>query len=134
MREDEHKKAVIAMKSNRGGSPTPEQKSFRDKVKEMRTINGTGNEIKLEEEDDAKDRQPALGKHSNKYDLKIFQDAQAVASEAIVSAFVFILYSLLITLHMLISVTILFACLVRMFFKPSMFIYFNYSVPFLADV
>ncbi|CAH1408143.1 unnamed protein product [Nezara viridula] len=83
-KDEERKKAIAIVKAGRAGSPTPEQKLYRDKVKELRGKTGSNNEIKLEEEGEGgKDRQPPIAKYSNKYDMRLFQEAQAVASEAI---------------------------------------------------
>jgi hypothetical protein len=86
-------------------SSSTEQKLYRDKVREMR------NEVEDKKKNDTsssdtsqsdiftgKDLEPDIFNCSNisLYDLKLFQEAQAVASEKIVS--IFILHLLLIKL------------------------------------
>jgi len=73
-----------------------EQKMYRDKVKEMRNL--AENKHKSETSSDTsqsdhyagKDLEPDIFNCTNipSYDLKLFQDAQAIASEKIVSIFI----------------------------------------------
>lgn len=65
--------------------PTADQRMYREKVKEMRSKHVTRDDTNSIGDSESKERQPDLSKWSNKYDLKLFQEAQAVASEAIVS-------------------------------------------------
>lgn len=76
-----------------------EQKTYRDKVKEMRSI--LQDKKKSESSSDTSQSDHYIGKELEPdifnctniptYDLKLFQDAQAIASEKIVS--IFILFS-----------------------------------------
>ncbi|XP_066594721.1 histone acetyltransferase KAT7 [Prorops nasuta] len=89
-REDERKKSVanLAKKSPKGGHQTNEQRNYQLKVRELRNkwkasdnINesDSGGENQVSE----KDRQPRLANLTPDYDLKLFMEAQAIASEKI---------------------------------------------------
>ncbi|XP_043684386.1 histone acetyltransferase KAT7 isoform X1 [Vespula pensylvanica] len=90
-REEERKKSIanLAKKSPKGGHQTNEQRNYQLKVKEMRNKwkphtgedNGSdsGNDLPGNE----KDRQPRLTNLTSDYDLKLFMEAQAIASEKI---------------------------------------------------
>ncbi|KAK2580865.1 hypothetical protein KPH14_005939 [Odynerus spinipes] len=90
-REEERKKAIanLAKKSPKGGHQTTEQRNYQLKVREMRSKwkphtgedNGSdsGNDLPGNE----KDRQPRLTNLTSDYDLKLFMEAQAIASEKI---------------------------------------------------
>lgn len=73
-----------------------EQKLYRDKVKEMRNEvedkkkNETSSDTSLSDQYNSKELEPDIQNCSNlpSYDLKLFQEAQAVASEKIVSIFI----------------------------------------------
>ncbi|XP_014253089.1 histone acetyltransferase KAT7 [Cimex lectularius] len=80
-KEEERKKAMMSLKQGHSMNPTPEQKTYRDKIKEIRSKFVPKDDHQTD--NDHKDRQPDLTKLSNKYDLKLFQEAQAVASEVI---------------------------------------------------
>lgn len=75
-------------------SSSTEQKMYRDKVKEMRSEienkkkNETSSDTSQSDQYAGKDLEPDILNCSNipSYDLKLFQEAQAVASEKIVSA------------------------------------------------
>lgn len=73
-------------------NPTPDQKSYREHVKEMRTKDRPSSS--QSDNDDSsnsdrtnkeREREPNLTRCTNKYDLKLFQEAQTIASETIVS-------------------------------------------------
>lgn len=90
-REEERKKAIanLAKKSPKGGHQTTEQRNYQLKVREMRSKwkphtgedNGSdsGNDLPGNE----KDKQPRLTNLTSDYDLKLFMEAQAIASEKI---------------------------------------------------
>lgn len=89
-KEEERKKAQSILKSTHTNNPMPDQKSYRDLVKEQRC---KSNESHSDNEDSSssdpsmmKDREPNLNHTANKYDLRLFQEAQALASETIVSS------------------------------------------------
>lgn len=93
--EDERKKALsnLAKKSPKGLHQTNEQRNYQLKVKEMRSKSragsGSGNESTSggEHQGIEKDRQPRVSNLTSDYDLKLFMEAQAIASEKIVSIF-----------------------------------------------
>ncbi|XP_076296655.1 lysine acetyltransferase chameau isoform X2 [Lasioglossum baleicum] len=90
-REEERKKAVscLAKKSPKGVHQTTEQRNYQLKVREQRNKwkggSGDGNETDNESElqGNEKDRQPRLTNLTPDYDLKLFMEAQAIASEKI---------------------------------------------------
>ncbi|XP_076765848.1 lysine acetyltransferase chameau isoform X2 [Xylocopa sonorina] len=90
-REEERKKAVgcLAKKSPKGMHQTTEQRNYQLKVREMRNKwkgnTGDGNESDSsgELQGNEKDRQPRLSNLTPEYDLKLFMEAQAIASEKI---------------------------------------------------
>ncbi|XP_017756540.1 PREDICTED: histone acetyltransferase KAT7 isoform X2 [Eufriesea mexicana] len=90
-REEERKKAVtcLAKKSPKGLHQTTEQRNYQLKVREMRNkwkgSTGDGNESdsSCELQGNEKDRQPRLTNLTPEYDLKLFMEAQAIASEKI---------------------------------------------------
>ncbi|XP_076227270.1 lysine acetyltransferase chameau isoform X3 [Nomia melanderi] len=90
-REEERKKAVgcLAKKSPKGVHQTTEQRNYQLKVRELRNKwkgnTGDGNETDSENElqGNEKDRQPRLTNLTPDYDLKLFMEAQAIASEKI---------------------------------------------------
>ncbi|XP_029047708.1 histone acetyltransferase KAT7 isoform X4 [Osmia bicornis bicornis] len=90
-REEERKKAVscLAKKSPKGMHQTTEQRNYQLKVREMRSkwkgSAGDGNESDSSSElqGNEKDRQPRLSNLTPEYDLKLFMEAQAIASEKI---------------------------------------------------
>ncbi|XP_078037646.1 lysine acetyltransferase chameau isoform X2 [Augochlora pura] len=90
-REDERKKAVscLAKKSPKGVHQTTEQRNYQLKVRELRNkwkgSVGDGNETDNENDlqGNEKDRQPRLTNLTPDYDLKLFMEAQAIASEKI---------------------------------------------------
>ncbi|CAK9821057.1 Histone acetyltransferase KAT7 [Anthophora plagiata] len=90
-REEERKKAVacLAKKSPKGMHQTTEQRNYQLKVREMRNKwkgnAGDGNESDSSSElqGNEKDRQPRLTNLTPEYDLKLFMEAQAIASEKI---------------------------------------------------
>lgn len=100
-REDERKKAVacLAKKSPKGVHQTTEQRNYQLKVRELRSKwkgnTGDGNESDSgsELQGNEKDRQPRLTNLTPDYDLKLFMEAQAIASEKIVSRRVCNVYS-----------------------------------------
>ncbi|KAL1139248.1 hypothetical protein AAG570_006234 [Ranatra chinensis] len=81
-REEERKKGILTLKPSHLTSPTPEQKLYREKVKELRSKPNVKEEGS-NDSDSGKDRQPDLSRCCNKYDLRLFQEAQAVSSEMI---------------------------------------------------
>ncbi|XP_073978907.1 lysine acetyltransferase chameau isoform X2 [Rhodnius prolixus] len=81
-KEEERKKAQVLVKGQ-VHVPTADQRMYREKVKEMRSKHVTRDDTNSIGDSESKERQPDLSKWSNKYDLKLFQEAQAVASEAI---------------------------------------------------
>ncbi|XP_076655883.1 lysine acetyltransferase chameau isoform X2 [Halictus rubicundus] len=90
-REEERKKSVscLAKKSPKGVHQTTEQRNYQLKVREQRNkwkgSSGDGNETDNEGElqGNEKDRQPRLTNLTPDYDLKLFMEAQAIASEKI---------------------------------------------------
>lgn len=96
-REDERKRMIISMgkKSPKGGAhQTNEQRSYQSKIKDLRIKCKTplldGNESDNKNEIQAsidKTRQPNLVGLTPEYDLKLFLEAQAAASEKIVRLF-----------------------------------------------
>ncbi|XP_043802438.1 histone acetyltransferase KAT7 isoform X3 [Apis laboriosa] len=90
-REEERKKAIacLAKKSPKGLHQTTEQRNYQLKVREMRNKwkgnAGDGNESdsSCELQGNEKDRQPRLTNLTPDYDLKLFMEAQAIASEKI---------------------------------------------------
>ncbi|XP_011344100.1 histone acetyltransferase KAT7 isoform X2 [Ooceraea biroi] len=89
-REDERKKAIANLaKKPKGVHQTTEQRNYQLKVREMRNKwkghSGDGNESDSggEMQGNEKDRQPRLSNLTPDYDLKMFMEAQAVASEKI---------------------------------------------------
>ncbi|XP_029166064.1 histone acetyltransferase KAT7 isoform X4 [Nylanderia fulva] len=89
-REDERKKAVTNLaKKPKGVHQTTEQRNYQLKVREMRNkwkgSTGDGNESDSggELQGNEKDRQPRLTNLTPDYDLKLFMEAQAIASEKI---------------------------------------------------
>lgn len=77
-------------------SSSSEQKAYRDRVKEMRVQteekkkSETSSDTSLSDQYAGKDLEPDILKCTNipSYDLKLFQEAQAVASEKIVSTLI----------------------------------------------
>lgn len=77
-------------------SSSTEQKAYRDKVKEMRKEIEEKKKVEassdtsLSDQYGIKDIEPNIHNCTNiaSYDLKLFQEAQAVASEKIVSIFI----------------------------------------------
>lgn len=93
-REEERKKMMISLgkKSPKAGHQTTEQRNYQLKVKEMRNTkikkeekNANDTDSGGDQQELAKDRQPNLQGLVPDYDLKLFLEAQAVASEKIVS-------------------------------------------------
>ncbi|XP_068972669.1 histone acetyltransferase KAT7 isoform X1 [Bombus flavifrons] len=90
-REEERKKAVacLAKKSPKGLHQTTEQRNYQLKVREMRnkwkgnTGDGNESDSSCELQGNEKDRQPRLTNLTPEYDLKLFMEAQAIASEKI---------------------------------------------------
>ncbi|XP_011173629.1 histone acetyltransferase KAT7 [Solenopsis invicta] len=89
-REDERKKAIINLaKKPKGVHQTTEQRNYQLKVREMRNKwkgnTGDGNESDSgsELQGNEKDKQPRLSNLTPDYDLKLFMEAQANASEKI---------------------------------------------------
>ncbi|XP_032665905.1 histone acetyltransferase KAT7 isoform X2 [Odontomachus brunneus] len=88
-REDERKKAVanLAKKSPKGVHQTTEQRNYQLKVQEMRkkwkVADGHASDSGGEMHGNEKDRQPRLNNLTPDYDLKLFMEAQAIASEKI---------------------------------------------------
>ncbi|XP_029673177.1 histone acetyltransferase KAT7 isoform X1 [Formica exsecta] len=89
-REDERKKAVTNLaKKPKGVHQTTEQRNYQLKVREMRNKwkgnTGDGNESDSggELQGNEKDKQPRLNNLTPDYDLKLFMEAQAIASEKI---------------------------------------------------
>lgn len=82
-REDMRKKALEMYKrSSKNAHPTAEQKQYMQKIKDLRE------KFKMEPMDDVKpmfdkNREPDLTNFMSDYDLKLFRDAQALASEKI---------------------------------------------------
>lgn len=92
-REDERKKAItnLGKKMSKGVHQTTEQRNYQLKVRELRNKwkghSGDGNESDScgELQGNEKDKQPRLNNLTPDYDLKLFLEAQAIASEKIVS-------------------------------------------------
>lgn len=92
-REEDRKKAIacLAKKSPKGLHQTTEQRNYQLKVREMRnkwkgnTGDGNESDSSCELQGNEKDRQPRLTNLTPDYDLKLFMEAQAIASEKIVS-------------------------------------------------
>ncbi|KAG7213820.1 hypothetical protein KM043_003034 [Ampulex compressa] len=90
-REEDRKKAVsiLGKKSPKGMHQTTEQRNYQLKVRELRSKwkgqAGDGNESdsSAEIQGNEKDRQPRLSNLTPDYDLKLFMEAQAIASEKI---------------------------------------------------
>ncbi|XP_012271449.1 histone acetyltransferase KAT7 isoform X2 [Orussus abietinus] len=90
-REEERKKAIanLGKKSPKGLHQTNEQRNYQLKVKELRSkwkgADGDSNESDSggEPQGIEKDRQPRLKNLTPDYDLKLFMEAQAIASEKI---------------------------------------------------
>ncbi|XP_072756632.1 uncharacterized protein Chm isoform X2 [Anoplolepis gracilipes] len=89
-REDERKKAIMNLaKKPKGVHQTTEQRNYQLKVREMRNKwkgnAGDGNESDSggELQGNEKDKQPRLNNLTPDYDLKLFMEAQAIASEKI---------------------------------------------------
>lgn len=89
-REEERKKAITNLaKKPKGVHQTTEQRNYQLKVREMRNKSkghsGDGNESDSggEMQGNEKDRQPRLNNLTPDYDLKLFMEAQAQASEKI---------------------------------------------------
>lgn len=81
-REEMRKKAIENYKKTSGGHPTSDQKQYLLKVKDLRA------KFKAEANEDVKpivdkNKQPSLNNIVPDYDLKLFRDAQAIASEKI---------------------------------------------------
>lgn len=91
-REEDRKKAVacLAKKSPKGMHQTTEQRNYQLKVREMRSkwkgnaADGNESDSGSELQGNEKDRQPRLANLTPDYDLKLFMEAQAIASEKIV--------------------------------------------------
>ncbi|XP_025158019.1 histone acetyltransferase KAT7 [Harpegnathos saltator] len=88
-REEERKKSVanLAKKSPKGVHQTTEQRNYQLKVREMRNKwkagDGNDSDSGSEMQGNEKDRQPRLNNLTPDYDLKLFMEAQAIASEKI---------------------------------------------------
>ncbi|XP_012232018.1 histone acetyltransferase KAT7 isoform X2 [Linepithema humile] len=89
-REEERKKAIANLaKKPKGVHQTTEQRNYQLKVREMRNKSksniGDGNESDSggELQGNEKDKQPRLNNLTPDYDLKLFMEAQAIASEKI---------------------------------------------------
>ncbi|XP_054002886.1 histone acetyltransferase KAT6B isoform X3 [Hylaeus anthracinus] len=90
-REEERKKAVasLAKKSPKGVHQTSEQRNYQLKVRDSRTkwkgstVDGNESDSGSELQGNEKDRQPRLTNLTPDYDLKLFMEAQAIASEKI---------------------------------------------------
>lgn len=90
-REDDRKKAIsnLGKKSPKGVHQTNEQRNYQLKIKDLRS-KWKGPSTDTNESDSGgenqgieKDRQPRLSDLTSDYDLKLFMEAQAVASEKI---------------------------------------------------
>ena len=83
--------ASLSKKSPKTHHLTIEQRHYQLKVKEQRSKSERrSNNNNSDQETDSstpeeKDREPRLATITSEYDLKLFQEAQAVASEKIVS-------------------------------------------------
>lgn len=91
-REEERKKAIINLaKKPKGVHQTTEQRNYQLKVREMRnkwkgnTDDGNESDSGSELQGNEKDKQPRLNNLTPDYDLKLFMEAQAIASEKVVS-------------------------------------------------
>ncbi|RZF44453.1 hypothetical protein LSTR_LSTR002226 [Laodelphax striatellus] len=88
-REEERKKAIASLKPLHASNPTPEQKAYRQKVKELKSVHEEGSSGSERERNNNnnnnlnKEKEPLLYKFAPKYDLKMFQEAQAIVSESI---------------------------------------------------
>ncbi|XP_011874549.1 PREDICTED: histone acetyltransferase KAT7 [Vollenhovia emeryi] len=89
-REEERKKAIMNLtKKPKGVHQTTEQRNYQLKVREMRNKwkgnTGDGNESDSggELQGNEKDKQPRLNNLTPDYDLKLFMEAQAIASEKV---------------------------------------------------
>ncbi|XP_011496442.1 PREDICTED: histone acetyltransferase KAT7 [Ceratosolen solmsi marchali] len=90
-RDDERKRMIISMgkKSPKGGYQTNEQRNYQLKIKEMRgkfkgpLADGNESDSRGETQGIDKTRQPTLIGLTSDYDLKLFLEAQAAASEKI---------------------------------------------------
>lgn len=83
-REEERKKALLALnKKSPKSHITPEQRQCQLKVKELRSKSDKRGNEDVENSPDEKDREPKLTNIVSDYDLKLFQEAQALASEKI---------------------------------------------------
>ncbi|XP_039284815.1 histone acetyltransferase KAT7 [Nilaparvata lugens] len=88
-REEERKKAIAMLKPTHASNPTPEQKAYRQKVKELKSVHEEGSSGSERERNNNnnnnpnKEKEPLLYKFAPKYDLKMFQEAQAIVSESI---------------------------------------------------
>ncbi|XP_012530583.1 histone acetyltransferase KAT7 isoform X2 [Monomorium pharaonis] len=89
-REEERKKAIINLaKKPKGVHQTTEQRNYQLKVREMRnkwkgnTGDGNDSDSGGELQGNEKDKQPRLNNLTPDYDLKLFMEAQAIASEKI---------------------------------------------------
>ncbi|XP_033225210.1 histone acetyltransferase KAT7 isoform X3 [Belonocnema kinseyi] len=90
-REEDRKKAItnLGKKSPKGVHQTNEQRNYQLKIKELRkrskSPSGDANESDSagENVEAEKDRQPRLKNLTSDYDLKLFMEAQAIASEKI---------------------------------------------------
>ncbi|KAH0945531.1 hypothetical protein HN011_006842, partial [Eciton burchellii] len=90
-REEERKKAIANLaKKPKGVHQTTEQRNYQLKVREMRNKwkghgSGDGNESDSggEMQGNEKDKQPQLNNLTPDYDMKLFMEAQAAASEKI---------------------------------------------------
>lgn len=95
-REEERRKAValLSKKSPKSHHLTIEQRQYQMKIKELRTKSERRNnnnnsdpetDSSAPEEKD-REREPRVANITSEYDLKLFQEAQAAASEKIVSS------------------------------------------------
>lgn len=91
-RFEERKKALILYEPNKK-SPTVEQKAYQIKVKDIRAkfkpnppspIRNSHNNVNLHKD---KEREPPLSGLVSEYDLQMFREAQAIASESMESDF-----------------------------------------------
>lgn len=78
----------MVLKSSHTNNPMPDQKAYRELVKEQRNkanVNQSDNEDSSSSDPPlVKEREPDLNNRVNPYDLRLFQEAQAIASETIV--------------------------------------------------
>ena len=81
----------IGKKSPKGGHQTTEQRNYQMKIKELRSkfkgplADGNESDSRGETQGIDKNRQPTLVGLTPDYDYKLFKEAQAAASEKIVS-------------------------------------------------